>query len=155
MEDEYRALEGSHKRQVRLDERGMFPGHAGALTVRGELHRLADDVCISVRRVAVVRPNPEVGPTMAAVHLHHDDVPDTLALLGALLGQRSKLPAGYILSTTGADVHWELLAESWLSTTEKAVVHIAHGCAILERHGGGLPSELRSQVRAAVDSTTE
>ena len=37
-----------------------------------------------------------------------------------------------------------------LSTTEKAVVHIAHGCAILERHGGGLPLELRLQVRAAV-----
>jgi len=94
---------------------------------------------------------------MAMVHLHRDDVPDTLALLGALLGDRSKLPEGYILSTTGADVDWDLLAsaESWLSTTEKAVVHIAHGCAILERHGGGLPSELRSQVRAAVDSTTE
>ena len=92
---------------------------------------------------------------MATVHLHHDDVPNTLALLGVLLGERSKLPEGYILSTTGADVDWELLAESWLSTTEKAAVHIAHGCAILERHGGGLPSELRSQVRAAVDSTTE
>jgi hypothetical protein len=89
---------------------------------------------------------------MATVHLHRDDVPDTLALLS---GDRSKLPAGYTLSTTGADVDWELLAEIWLSTTEKAVVHIAHGCAILERHGGGLPLELRSQARAAVESTTE
>jgi hypothetical protein len=34
-------------------------------------------------------------------------------------------------------------------------VHIAHGCAILERHGGGLPLELRLKVRAAVESTTE
>jgi hypothetical protein len=92
---------------------------------------------------------------MATVHLHRDDVPDTLALLHALMAQRSKLPAGYTLSTTGAEVDWELLAESWLSTTEKAVVHIAHGCAILERHGGGLPLELRFQVRAAVESTTE
>ena len=92
---------------------------------------------------------------MAAVHLHHDDVPDTLALLHALMDQRSKLPEGYILSTTGADVDWDLLLESWLSTTEKAVVHIAHGCAILERHGGGLPLELSSAVRAAVESTTE
>ena len=73
---------------------------------------------------------------MTTVHLHRDDVPDTLALLGALLGDRSKLPEGYILSTTDADVDWDLLLESWLSTTEKAVVHIAHGCAILERHGG-------------------
>jgi len=46
-------------------------------------------------------------------------------------------------------------AESWLSTTEKAVVRIAHGCAILERHGGGLPVELRWQVRATVESTTK
>ena len=92
---------------------------------------------------------------MTTVHLHRDDVPDTLALLGALLGDRSKLPAGYILSTTGADVDLDLLAESWLSTTEKAVVHIAHGCAILERRGGGLPVELRCRVQASVKSTTE
>jgi hypothetical protein len=71
------------------------------------------------------------------------------------MDQRSKLPEGYILSTTGADVDWDLLLESWLSTTEMAVVHIAHGCAILVRHGGGLPLELRSAVRAAVESTTE
>ena len=68
---------------------------------------------------------------MATVHLHRDDVPDTLALLNALL------------------------ADGYLSTSEKAVVHIAHGCAILERHGGGLPVELRWQVRAAVESITE
>jgi hypothetical protein len=57
----------------------------------------------------------------------------------------------------GANVDWDLLVsgESWLSTTEKAVVRIAHGCAILERHGGGLPLELRWQVRATVTSTTE
>jgi len=79
----------------------------------------------------------------------------TPAILGALLGDRSKLPDGYSLSTTGAHVDWDLLLESWLSTTEKAVVHIAHGCAILERHGRGLPLELRSAVRAAVESTTE
>jgi hypothetical protein len=93
---------------------------------------------------------------MATVHLHRDDVPDTLALLKALLvDDRSKAPPGYILSTTRADVDWDLLLEGWLSTTEKAVVHIAKGCAILERHGGGLSPELRSAVRAAVESTTE
>ena len=92
---------------------------------------------------------------MATVHLHRDDVPDTLALLGALLGDRSTEVPGYSLDETGADVDWDLLLEGWLSTTEKAVVHIAHGCAILERHGGGLPVELRWQVRATVASTTE
>ena len=92
---------------------------------------------------------------MTTVHLHRDDVPDTLALLGALLGDRSKLPDGYILLTTGAEVDWDLLLESWPSTTEKAVVHIGYGCAILERHAGGLPLELRSAVRAAFESTSE
>jgi hypothetical protein len=92
---------------------------------------------------------------MAMVHLHRDDVPDTLALLGALLGDRSTEVPGYSLDETGADVDWDLLLEGWLSTTEKAVVHIAHGCAILERHGGGLPVELRWQVQASVKSTTE
>ena len=92
---------------------------------------------------------------MATVRLHRDDVPDTLALLGALLGDRSTEVPGYSLDETGADVDWDLLLEGWLSTTEKAVVHIAHGCAILERHEGGLPVELRWQVRAAVASSTE
>jgi hypothetical protein len=92
---------------------------------------------------------------MTTVHLHRDDVPDTLALLGALLGDRSTEVPGYSLDETGADVDWDLLLEGWLSTTEKAVVHIAHGCAILERHGGGLPVELRWQVQASVKSTTE
>jgi len=92
---------------------------------------------------------------MAAVHLHHDDVPDTLALLHALLRDRTHPAPGYTPDETGADVDWDQLAERWLSTTEKAVVHIAHGCAILERHGGGLPVALRRQVRAAVASTTE
>ena len=92
---------------------------------------------------------------MTTVHLHRDDVPDTLALLGALLGDRTHPPPGYTPDETGADVDWDLLADGYLSTSEKAVVHIAHGCAILERHGGGLPTELRWQVRAAVASTTE
>ena len=92
---------------------------------------------------------------MTTVHLHRDDVPDTLALLGALLGDRSTEVPGYSLDEKGADVDWDLLLEGWLSTTEKAVVHIAHGCAILERHGGGLPVELRWQVQASVKSTTE
>ena len=62
---------------------------------------------------------------------------------------------GYTPDETGADVDWNELADGYLSTSEKAVVHIAHGCAILERRGGGLPVELRWQVQASVKSTTE
>ena len=92
---------------------------------------------------------------MASVHLHRDDVPDTLALLNALLVDRTHPAPGYTPDETGADVDWDLVADGYLSTTEKAVVHIAHGCAIPERHGGGVPVELRWQVRAAVESITE
>ena len=46
---------------------------------------------------------------MATVHLYRDDVPDTLALLGALLGDRSTEVPGYSLDETGADVDWDLL----------------------------------------------
>src|SRR5437762_1231798 len=43
---------------------------------------------------------------MPAVHLHRDDAPQTLAVLDALLGHRSELPAGYtpdqrVLTLTG------------------------------------------------------
>jgi hypothetical protein len=79
---------------------------------------------------------------MATVHLHRDDVPDTLALLHALLGHRTHPTPGYTPDETGADVDWDLLGDGY-------------GCAILERHGGGLAVELRWQVRAAVASTTE
>jgi hypothetical protein len=92
---------------------------------------------------------------MVTVHLHRDDVPDTLALLNALLGDRTHPAPGYTPDETGADVDWEELLASWLSTSEKAVAHIARGCSVLERHGGGLPVELRWQVQAAVKSTTE
>src|SRR5947209_16718882 len=91
---------------------------------------------------------------MATVHLHRDDVPDTLALLG----DRDTLPAGYTPGVSGADVDWDVLAESYLSTSEKAVVHIAHGCAILERHGGdylpnSAPKSGQRSNRSANDGT--
>ncbi len=76
---------------------------------------------------------------MATVHLHRDDVPDTLALLHALLGDRTHPTPGYTPNETGADVDWDLLGDGYLSTSD----------------GGGLPVELRWQVRAAVASTTE
>ena len=56
---------------------------------------------------------------MATVHLHRDDVPDTLALLNALVGDRTHPVPGYTPDETGAAVDWEELLASWLSTSEK------------------------------------
>ena len=92
---------------------------------------------------------------MAAVHLHRDNVPETLALLNTLLGSRNSLPAGYAPDRTGADVDWDLLADSYLSTSEKAVVYIAHGLAILEAQGGRFELGLRDQILAAVQTIIE
>jgi hypothetical protein len=92
---------------------------------------------------------------MLVEHLHRDDVPETLALLNVLLGDRQTARPGYGPHESGADVDWEILADSDLSTNEMAVVHIAHGCAILERDGGGLPLEVRSQVLATVQTIIE
>src|SRR5216683_74496 len=50
---------------------------------------------------------------MATVHLHRDDVPDTLALLNALLGDRTHPPPSYTPDETGADVDWDLLADGF------------------------------------------
>jgi hypothetical protein len=90
---------------------------------------------------------------MATVHLHRDEVPETLALLNTLLGGRDPLPSGYAPDRTGADVDWELLADSYLSTSEKAVAYIAHGLAILESHGGKFELALRDQILAAVQTS--
>jgi hypothetical protein len=69
-------------------------------------------------------------------HLHADDVPLSLAVLRALVGHRAdREQLGYRPDEWGADVDWNLLATGKLSTTEKATVHIAQGCAIIERHG--------------------
>ena len=92
---------------------------------------------------------------MTTVHLHRDDVPETLALLNTLLGHRDPFPDGYTPDQTGADLDWELLADSHLSTSETAVVHIAHGLAILEGHGSKFELSLRDQILAAVQSIIE
>ena len=92
---------------------------------------------------------------MTSVHLHLDDTPKTLAVLGALLGHRGSAVAGYAPDDWGAEVDWELLAGSYPSTTEKATLHIARGCAIAEAHGGGLPPQVRSEVRGAIEALTE
>jgi hypothetical protein len=86
-------------------------------------------------------------------HLHHDDVPSTLAILADLLDHLSTVPDGYELTEHGAWVDWEALGRSWLSSTEIAAVHIARGCAIAERHGG-LPLSVAGTVREAVKELT-
>jgi hypothetical protein len=92
---------------------------------------------------------------MSAEHLHQEDVPETLALLRVLLGNRATRPPGYSPEPTGAEVDWDLLANSNLSTSEKAVVYIAHGLAMLERRGGRFELRLRDQILAAVQTVIE
>lgn len=73
-------------------------------------------------------------------HLHRDDYPETLRLLEDLAGQRGRLASiGFEPTEFGAWVDWDELLGSWLSTTEKAVVHIARGAVMLERAGGPSP----------------
>lgn len=86
-------------------------------------------------------------------HLHRLDHPLTLRILSKLLDHRSRLPAGYERSDEGAWIDWDALAGSYLSSTEVAVVHIARGCAIAERHGG-LPPATVHPVQQAIDRLT-
>lgn len=89
-------------------------------------------------------------------HLHGDDYPATLGLLAALVGGRAHhdwTTVGYESTEHGAWVDWDRLDAGWLSSTEKAVVHIAHGCAILENAGGPSP-RLRVPLRTAIVDVT-
>ena len=45
---------------------------------------------------------------MAIEHLRRDDVPETLALLRVLFGNRATLPEGYTPDETGADIAWKV-----------------------------------------------
>ena len=92
---------------------------------------------------------------MVVEHLDRGDVPETLALLNSLLGRRDPPPGGYTPDATGADVDWDLLANSRLPTSEKAVVYIAHGLAILERDAGRFDLSVRDQILAAVQTVIE
>lgn len=90
-----------------------------------------------------------------AVLLHTDDCPHTLRLLGALLARRTDHDRlGYHPSEYGAMVDWQRLLGAPLSTSEVAVVHIARGCATLERHAGGLPPDLADVLTATVGAIT-
>lgn len=91
------------------------------------------------------------GDDVTATHLHCDDTPLTLRLLDGLLGHRhDRAEVGYRPDKWGAEVDWEQLTSGVLSTSEVAVVHIAHGCAIAERRGGPLPASVRGPLRAII-----
>lgn len=89
-------------------------------------------------------------------HLHRDDHPATLALLETLRNDRPAADwalIGYEPTDAGAWVDWDALAGSWLSSTEKAVVHVARGCATLERAGGPAP-RLRARLIATIEAVS-
>ncbi|HET7487961.1 MAG TPA: hypothetical protein VFJ85_08535 [Acidimicrobiales bacterium] len=89
------------------------------------------------------------GPSTGSVHLHAGDHPHTLALLEALVGRRADAASlGFERTEAGAFVDWEQLTGGPLSSTEVACVHLARGCAVLER-AGGLPPHL---VAAATEA---
>jgi hypothetical protein len=101
------------------------------------------------------RDGDEMPADDEAVLLHTDDCPYTLHLLAVLLGRRTDRDRlGYHPSEYGAMVDWERLLGAPLSTSEVAVVHIARGCATLERHAGGLPPNLADAVTVTVGAIT-
>lgn len=94
----------------------------------------------------------DIPPPESAVHLHMDDYPQTLRLLLNLLdGRTDNDSLGFYPSDAGAYVDWERLTTAPLSSTQIGIVHIARGCAVLERSGGG-PPNLRELVAAIVGS---
>ena len=88
--------------------------------------------------------------------MHREDYPNTLGLVAAVVAHRQDGERlGYRPTDVGAQVDWDLLTsnDAPLSSTETAALLIAHGCAILERHGG-LPHRLRDVVVAVVDAVS-
>lgn len=66
-------------------------------------------------------------------HLHHNDYPETLRLLRAIV--RGRDVHGFHPTEEGAFVSPSMLDESFLSTTEKAAVRLAFALATFEWHG--------------------
>lgn len=90
-------------------------------------------------------------------HLHIDDYPATLRLLKTLVGHREDAARrlGYQADEWGVEVDWEILTstDAPVSSTQRAALLIANGCAILERHGG-LPPHLKDAVQSAVETVS-
>jgi len=84
-------------------------------------------------------------------NLHAEDYPQTIKILTELLGHR--VDVGIVTSPGGAGVDWAALEQSGLSTTEKAVVEIAHAISVMER-GGGL-SQLGSIGKVIAESVNQ
>jgi hypothetical protein len=84
------------------------------------------------------------------VHLHLDDHPQALAVLGALFARRADRASeiGYQATEHGAWVDWDDLEASWLSSTEQAAVVVARGIALAEGQGGWAPALHRTLVAA-------
>lgn len=107
-----------------------------------------DDSWLPVDAAILARMSADASYTDAerGVHLHLDDYPATLAFLTLLFERKvvndpgGLADIGYQPTEHGAWVDWDRLLESWMSSTEKALVHIARGAAILEYHGGPPPS---------------
>jgi hypothetical protein len=93
-------------------------------------------------------------PTENAIHLHLEDYPETLRLLSTLLDRRRDYERlGYRPTEHGAWVDWgHLTVEAPLSSTQIATVHIARGCAGLERARGAGP--LAQAIIEAVTAAT-
>jgi len=87
-------------------------------------------------------------------HLHLDDCPQALSVLSTLLAHRADraVEIGYEATEHGAWVDWNALEHSWLSTTERAAVVVAHGLAMAERQGGWAP-QLHQAIVTAVTRT--
>lgn len=87
-------------------------------------------------------------------HYHLDDYPLTLDVLAAVAQGRDLSAIGYEPTEFGAEVNWDRLAHSWLSTTEKATVAIAQGVALAEWEGN-LPDRVVPAVNRAVAELTK
>ncbi len=83
-------------------------------------------------------------------HLHRDDCPAALGVLGVLFARRPRQAAevGYEPTEQGAWVDWDALERSWLSSTERAAVWVVRGVAAAERRGGWAPGLQRALVDA-------
>lgn len=83
---------------------------------------------------------------MSRVHLHRDDSPVALGLMTQLAEGRH----GFEATEVGAFVDWDEVGGT-LSTTEEAIAHIARGIAMIEHHGGGVPSRFRDSLAQAFE----